>query len=415
MSDATPATRRRVYPVGQLLAGINGLLQDRVGRVLVQGEVSNLHRAGSGHIYFTLKDDRGQIRAALFRSSAARVRFELEEGVEVIVGADVGVYEARGDLQLIVKSVEPVGKGALQLAFEQLRRRLEEEGLFDEEYKSWPPELPKRVGIVTSPTGAAVRDVIHVTGRRYPGVPLLISPTRVQGEGAEFEIVAALEALIEYGDCDVILMCRGGGSLEDLWAFNTEAVARAVFECPIPVISGVGHETDLTICDLVADVRAPTPSAAAEIALPDRAALAGGLRDRTRRLVGAMDDRLVRAAARHEKERDALRMLAPTARVAARRARFEAAARTLTRLAPRLTAEGRARLAAQAARLDSLSPLAVLSRGYALVRRKRDGGIVRRADEVAVGEALEVRLAEVDLEATVDLVQPRKTRDSDSG
>ncbi|MDP6977319.1 MAG: exodeoxyribonuclease VII large subunit [Myxococcota bacterium] len=403
------APRRRVYPVGQLLTGINGLLQDRVGRVFVQGEVSNLHRAGSGHIYFTLKDDRGQIRAALFRSSAQRVRFELEEGTEVIVGADVGVYEARGDLQLIVKSAEPVGKGALQLAFEQLRRRLESEGLFDEAHKEWPPELPKRVGVVTSPTSAAVRDVIHVTGRRYPGVPLLISPTRVQGEGAEFEIVAALEALLDHGECDVILIVRGGGSLEDLWAFNSEALARAVFDCPVPVISGVGHETDLTICDLVADVRAPTPSAAAELALPDRAALAGGVRDRTRRLVAAMMDRLTHASARHEKERGALRMLAPTARLAARRIRFEAAARSLSRLGPRLTVDARGRLAAQAARLDSLSPLAVLSRGYALVRRKRDGAVVRRESEVAVGDALEVRLAEVDLEATVDIVRPRES------
>ncbi|MCP5042686.1 MAG: exodeoxyribonuclease VII large subunit [bacterium] len=407
MAEPTQTPKRRVYRVGQLLTGINGLLQDRVGRVFVQGEVSNLHRANSGHCYFTLKDDRGQMRAALFRSSAGRVRFELEEGIEVIVAADVGVYEARGDLQLIVKSVEPVGLGALQLAFEQLRRRLEAEGLFDEERKQGPPAIPARVGIVTSPTGAAVRDVIHVCGRRFPGAALLVSPTRVQGEGAEFEIVEALQALIEHADCDVILVVRGGGSLEDLMAFNSEVVARAIADCPIPIISGVGHETDITICDLVADLRAPTPSAAAELALPDREALAGGLRERIRRLVAAMADLLEAAAARHSKERDALRMLAPTARLVAQKARFGAAARALGRLGKGLAADGRARLAAQGARLDSLSPLAVLGRGYALVRRSADGAIVRGEADVAVGDRLAVRLAQVDVEATVNKLRGR--------
>ena len=400
---------RRVYPVGQLLAGINGLLQDRVGRVFVQGEVSNLHRASSGHSYFTLKDDRGQIRAALFRSSAQRMRFELEEGIEVIVNADVGVYESRGDLQLLVKGVEPVGLGALQLAFEQLRRRLEDEGLFDPENKRALPEIPSRVGVVTSPTSAAVRDVIHVCGRRFPGATLLISPTRVQGDGSEFEIAAAIDALDQNGDVDVILVVRGGGSLEDLWAFNTEAVARAVAATTVPVISGVGHETDVTICDLVADLRAPTPSAAAEMALPDRDALAVGLNDQVRRLVEAILGKIEFGKRRLSKERDALRMLAPTARLAAQRARLVAAGRALGRLANQLAVSRRAQLGAQAARLDSLSPLAVLGRGYALVRRSADGAIVRRAQDVAVGDSLAVRLAEIDVEATVDSVLERKS------
>ena len=405
MSEHTP--KRRVYRVGQLLAGINGLLQDRVGRIFVQGEVSNLHRASSGHAYFTLKDDRGQLRAALFRSSAQRVRFELEEGIEVIVAADVTVYEARGDLQLVVKSIEPVGRGALQLAFEQLRRRLEAEGLFDEAAKQSPPEIPAKVGIVTSPTGAAVRDVLHVCRRRFPSAALLVSPTRVQGEGAEAEIVEALRVLVEHGEPDVILVVRGGGSLEDLMAFNSEPVARAISACPIPLISGVGHETDLTICDLVADRRAPTPSAAAELALPDREALADGLQERIRRLVGGMLDRLEAADARHAKERRALRMLAPTARVAAQRARFGTAARAIVRLGHAIPVAGRSRLASQVARLDSLSPLAVLGRGYALVRRAADGAIVRREADLAVGDRLAVRLAEADVDATVEQVRKR--------
>ncbi|MCP4036299.1 MAG: exodeoxyribonuclease VII large subunit [bacterium] len=406
MSGAAAAPPgRHVYAVGALLTGINGLLEDRVGRVWVQGEVSNLHRASSGHSYFTLKDDRGQIRAALFRGSAQHVRFELEEGIEVIVSADVGVYEARGDLQLIVKNVEPVGLGALQLAFEQLRQRLEDEGLFDEERKRPLPEISLRVGVVTSPTSAAVRDVIHVSGRRFPGAALLIAPTRVQGEGAEHEVAAAIDALGEYGNVDVVLVVRGGGSLEDLWAFNTEVVARAIARCAVPIVSGVGHETDVTICDLVADRRAPTPSAAAELALPDRAALAAGLRSNVRRLVASMLGLIEAARARHARERDALRMLAPTARLAAQRARFAVAARALGRLGRNLHLAGEARLAAQALRLDSLSPLAVLSRGYALVRRRADGAIVRRGEDVSVGDSLAVRLAESELDATVERIQ----------
>lgn len=405
--SGTPA--RHVYPVGALLAGINGLLQDRVGRVWVQGEVSNLRRASSGHSYFTLKDDRGQIRAALFRGSAQRMRFELEEGIEVIVSADVGVYEARGDLQLIVKNVEPVGLGALQLAFEQLRRRLESEGLFDEERKRPLPEIPSRVGVVTSPTSAAVRDVIHVSGRRFPGAALLISPTRVQGDGAEDEIAAALDALVAHGNVDVILLVRGGGSLEDLWAFNSEVLARAIARSTVPIISGVGHETDVTICDLVADLRAATPSAAAELALPDRDALAAGLRGVIRRMLESMLGSIEVARARHTKERDALRMLAPTARLAAQRVRFASATRALGRLGRSLHLAGRARLGAQVARLDTLSPLAVLGRGYGLVRRRADGAIVRRAEDVAEGDRLAVRLAEVELDATVETIRKLST------
>lgn len=404
------AAARKIYSVGALLAGINGLLQDRVGRVWVQGEISNLHRAASGHCYFTLKDDRGQLRAALFRGAAGRLRFELEEGTEVIVSADVGVYEARGDLQLIVKNVEPVGLGALQLAFEQLRRKLESEGLFEADRKLALPEIPRRVGVLTSPTSAAVRDVIDVSGRRFPEATLLISPTRVQGEGAEHEIVAALDALVAHGNVDVILVVRGGGSLEDLWAFNSEVVARAVARSTVPIISGVGHETDVTICDLVADLRAPTPSAAAELALPDREALAAGLAGSIRRLVNGMTGLIEAARSRHIKERDALRMLAPTARVAAQRARFVAAARALGRLGRSLHIGGRGLLAAQAARLDSLSPLAVLGRGYALVRRGVDGSIVRRAEDVDAGDSLAIRLAEIELDATVDQVRKLPAR-----
>jgi len=395
-----------VYSVGDLLAGVRSLLEERVGRLWVAGEISNLHRAGSGHVYFTLKDERGQVRAALFRSAARRVAFEPENGLEVIVYADVTVYEARGDLQLVVREIEPRGAGALQLAFEQLRRRLEAEGLFDAARKRALPRLPACLGVVASPTSAALRDVLQIAARRFPAARLLISPTRVQGEGAEHEIAAALDALADQSGIDAVLLVRGGGSLEDLRAFNSEAVARAIVRARAPVVTGVGHEVDVTIADLAADLRAPTPSAAAELALPDRAALFTLLvRDfgRARRALTALRDE---AAARFGRERDALRALAPSARLLARRERLAADVRALVRAMRAQLERARADVAALAGRLESLSPLAVLARGYAIVRRAHDGAIVRRADDVAAGDRLSLRVAEAELEAAVSGVRP---------
>jgi exodeoxyribonuclease VII large subunit len=401
VSEASPSERdhRRIFGVSELLAGLGGLLEERVGRLWVVGEISNLHRARSGHCYFTLKDESGQLRAALFRASAERVAFDLEEGLEVLVYADVTIYAARGDLQLIVRRVEPRGRGALQLAFEQLRRRLESEGLFDVERKRELPEHPRLVGVVTSPTSAAVRDVIQVSGRRAPGTPLLISPTRVQGEGAGAEIAAALDRVAGDPRVEVVLLVRGGGSIEDLWAFNTEEVARAIERCPLPVVSGVGHETDLTIADLVADLRAPTPSAAAALALPDGQALAQQLARDWRRLSSAMRSALRGFEAQLARERDALRMLSPSTRLAAQRSRALALYRALLRAMEREQERRGAALARLAGRLDSLSPLAVLSRGYSLVERTRDGAILRDPADAPEGEALRIRLSRGELRA----------------
>jgi exodeoxyribonuclease VII large subunit len=305
-----------------------------------------------------------------------------------------------------VRRLEPRGRGALQLAFEQLRRRLEAEGLFDPSRKRRPPPVPARIGIVTSASGAALRDVIEVTGRRFPATPLLIAPTRVQGPGAEDEVAAALDALGAHGGVDVILLVRGGGSIEDLQPFNTETVARAVVRAPVPVVSGVGHEVDVSIADLAADVRAPTPSAAAEIALPDRAALATALGREQQRLGRAAAALLERLGLRLDHQREALRAHAPSARLEAQRARFQAAVRTLERaVATRLTAANAA-LAGAAGRLDALSPLAVLARGYGLVRRARDGAIVRRADQLVPGDPLDIRVAEAEVAATVASARP---------
>lgn len=402
---------RMLLGVGQLIAGLKGLLEQQVGRVWVVGEISNLHRARSGHCYFTLKDSDGQMRAALFRGQAQRVGFELEEGLEIVAEAEVSIYAARGDLQLIVRSLEPRGVGALQLAFEQLRRRLEAAGLFDEERKRPLPVHPRRIGVVTSPTSAAVRDVLKVAGRRFPAIPILVSPCLVQGEEAAGQVVAALERLARVEDVDVILLVRGGGSIEDLQAFNTERVARAIAESPKPVLCGVGHETDVTIADLVADARAPTPSAAAMLALPDREALARLVARDEMRLAEALGKRLEQARSRVERLAQLLRARSPQARITLARTR-EARARVAALQAIRGRLDrSRRRLSESAARLDALSPLAVLGRGYAIARREVDGRIVRRASEVERGDRLAIRLGAGEIGAEVTRVGPPLERE----
>ncbi len=407
MTSEEPAAHgRTTLTVGQLIAGLKGLLEEQVGVVWVVGEVSNLHRARSGHSYFTLKDESGQIRAALFRGAGSRLRFDLEEGLEVVAEAEVSIYAARGDLQLIVRRLEPRGVGALQLAFEQLRRRLAAAGLFEEARKRPVPEHPRRIGLVTSPTSAAVRDVLRVAARRFPATPILISPTQVQGESAPSEIAEAIERVSVAPEVDVVLVVRGGGSLEDLWAFNSEIVARAIAGSEVPVITGVGHETDVTIADLVADLRAPTPSAAAMQALPDGEALARLVARDLRRLVSAMEQRLEASSLRLERLAQLLGARSPQARIALARTRAERGRLRSDRAIVGHLERARRRLAAGAARLDALSPLAVLGRGYALVRRERDGRIVRRASELREGDPLELRFGRGRAAARVTRVEP---------
>lgn len=403
---------RPIFTVSELVGGVRALVEDRVGRVWVVGEVSNLRRAASGHCYFTLKDDAAQLRSALFRNDARKIPFDLEDGLEVLVCGDVSVYEARGDLQLLARHVEPRGRGALQLAFEQLRARLDAEGLFDPARKRALPAAPRAVAVVTSPSGAALRDVIQVAGRVAPGTPLYVVPTRVQGDGAEHEVAAALALASEAAErfeIDVVLLVRGGGSLEDLQPFNTEVVARAIAASRAPVVSGVGHEVDLSIADLAADLRAPTPSAAAAVALPDFGAWRERLR-RDRRLLAAAASRVVaRFGTRLAERREALRAHAPAARLAARRARFDATADALVRAMSARLARAGASLSHAVGRLDSLSPLAVLGRGYAIVWRVEAGSILRRAADAAPGDRLRVRVAEGELLAEVREVAPAGT------
>ncbi len=401
MSETTP----RVYSVAEVLGGVNRMFQDRIGRLWIVGEIKDLRRPSSGHAYFTLVDEAGQLRAALFRGNARRMAFEPEEGMEVLAYGDLSVYEARGDLQLIVRQLEPRGLGALQQAFEQLRQRLAAEGLFEVARKQPLPARPRRIGVVTSASGAALRDVLEVTRRRCPGTPILIAPTRVQGPGAEDEISAALAA-IATRDVDVVLLVRGGGSLEDLQPFNTEIVARAIAALRVPVISGVGHEVDVSIADLVADERAPTPSAAAEIAAPDDEVLYRELASLWLRLSQATLAHVAEARQRLVHSGDVLRAHAPSARLAAHRERWLAAHRALLRTGPRSVDRLRNRLGALSGRLDSLSPLAVLGRGYGLVRRHSDGAIVRDPADAPAGERLSVRVARAEIEAIVDTSRP---------
>jgi len=427
--ESARAGEVRVLRVGELVAALSALVRDALGRVWVIGELTNLRRAASGHLYFTLKDDGAQLRAVLFRADALRLRFEPADGLEVLAFGEITVYGARGELQLLVRQLEPRGQGALRLAFEQLRARLEREGLFATSRKRPLPRFPRAVGVVTSAHGAAVRDVIEVTGARCPGVPLLVAAARVQGDGADLELVEALQLLAARPEVEVILLVRGGGSLEDLWCFNSESLARAITRCPVPVVAGVGHETDVTIADWVADARAPTPSAAAALVVPDGRELAVRLARARGRLRGALTVHLARARTRLSAGRDALRHTSPIARLLARRERLGreaqrleaamrlrlergagrlAAGREALRRPPLALARAGARFALAAGRLDSLSPLAVLGRGYAIARRASDGRIVRDPAEVAPGERLALRVAGGEIDASVLAARSRR-------
>ena len=271
--------------VTELTRRIKRQLEVSFDHVLLQGEISNLAFPRSGHVYFNLKDDMSQIAGVMFRSTANKVKFDLDNGLEVVLKGRITVYEPRGTYQLIVNSVEPLGSGALQLAFEQLKARLEKEGLFDSEKKKKLPFIPRKIGVVTSPTGAAIQDILNILDRRFPEIPILINPVLVQGEAAAPQIAEAIGQFQQIDEVDLLIVGRGGGSVEDLWAFNEEAVARAIYRSKIPVISAVGHETDFTIADFVADLRAPTPSAAAELAVPLKSDLVGMVAERKNKLL----------------------------------------------------------------------------------------------------------------------------------
>ena len=439
-----------VYTPSELNREVRLHIEMGFPRILLEAEISNLSRPASGHLYFTLKDDKAQVRCALFRSAAGRSGILLENGMQVIARGRISLYEPRGDFQMIVDSVQEAGEGALQRRFEELKQQLDTEGLFDPAHKQALPQYPQRIALVTSPGGAAVRDILHVLERRWPLARIRLYPVVVQGSAAASEIRAAVEAANRHGWAQMLIVGRGGGSLEDLVAFNDETVARAVFASEIPVVSAVGHETDFSICDFVADLRAPTPSAAAELATPDQTVLKEAFARARRQVCRRMQDRLQRDTQRLDHMAHRLQQRHPAVRLAervqhldrlrdalirnARRRletgslRLEACSRRLAAhrpdrqlgaLAQRLLAARRAldRLAVTGVRtrqeklrdlvrtLHAVSPLDVIARGYAVLTSHESGSVICSVSQVASGDRVDAQLKDGTLQCVVDSVR----------
>jgi len=382
--------------------GSDPVLQD----VVVTGEIANFKRHTSGHMYFTLKDEQSTIRAVMFRGQNQYLAFGPENGMHVVARGSVGVYERDGTYQLYVSYMEPLGLGAQYIALEQLKKRLLAEGLFNR--KRPLPFLPLCVGVVTSPTGAAVRDIISVAVRRFPGIRIIVRLVTVQGERAPREIAAALEDLNAYGQCDVIIVGRGGGSQEDLWAFNDEGVARAIYASQVPVVSAVGHEIDLTVADLVADRRAPTPSAAAEMTVPDATALRLRLRDLTLEAEQALRRVLSEGRLRVRQLSSRPVLSQPLVALAARMQRADELQRRLVQAQAAYVRAARARHDFLAGRLQALSPLGILDRGYSIARRSRGGPAITSARDLSRGEGIELIMKDGEAACRVEDVALRE-------
>lgn len=377
-----------IFSVSVLNEYIKNIFENNrtLSSVTVRGEISNFTNHRSGHLYFSLKDSDGQIRAVMFRSRAQGLKFMPESGMKVIIHGSVTVYPRDGSYQIYVSSMQPDGIGALYLAYEQMKARLAEEGLFDDIHKKPIPMYPRRIGVITSPTGAAVRDIINVTGRRYPMADIYLYPALVQGAGSEDSLVRALDYLDKSGLCDVIIIGRGGGSIEDLWSFNSEKLARRIFDAKTPIISAVGHETDFTICDFVSDMRAPTPSAAAEIAVPDRRELM--------MRVDQLDERLATALIRSvQRARERLNVLSDRAGAESVRRMLEGKRDEVNYLNEKsallirsILQAKRDMLSSSAAKANALSPLSTLSRGYSVA--EKDNVVIKSVNELSKGDRL---------------------------
>ena len=435
---------KQILTVSELTRNIQLLLESSFNRLWIEGEVSNLRRPGSGHVYFTLKDERSQIRAVVFRQALRSMKFALEDGLHIICRAAVTVYEPRGEYQLVIDTIEPKGIGALQIAFEQLKSRLQAEGLFDPARKRSIPFLPGRIGVITSPSGAVIRDILTITARRFPSIDILVAPVRVQGVEAAAEIVEALDQLNRFADVDVIILARGGGSLEDMAPFNDERLARAVGSSKIPVISAVGHEIDFTISDFVADLRAPTPSAAAELVVPLRKELAASIVDLHGRLQGQLNNILddcrdnlyslgerlqhpgrrltdlrmnlddidveLKAAMLKRIEilrkglsdkKTVLKYFSPAEKIGNRRLVLSNLKKSLIQTWLHRRDALKEKVRNEMALLDNLSPFAVLRRGYSIVRTLPEGRVVHEAGSLSVGSDIEVQLASGEVIAEV--------------
>ncbi|MGD8633860.1 MAG: exodeoxyribonuclease VII large subunit [Anaerolineales bacterium] len=393
----------RVWSVGDLTVYIRQLIESdyRLQEIWVSGEVSNLSRPSSGHLYFTLKDEHASLRCVMWRSQVEFQEHLPRDGEQLEVFGHIGVYEAGGQYQLYAETLRPAGEGERFKEFLELKEKLEKEGLFATERKRPLPPWPRTLGVVTSPTGAALRDVIHVLERRYPLVQLLLAPATVQGERAPGEIVAGLSNLNEHGACDVILLVRGGGSLEDLWAFNDEQLVRAVARSDAPVVTGIGHETDIILADFAADVRAPTPSAAAEVSTPDRASLGDDLHGEQVELSNAFRDQIIEKRASLQALQTRLASASPRARIENARQRMDEFWRRMQLALKHELVVQRQRVSGLDHTLRAVSPGEILTRGYAIVTKKEQGIVVRSIEQVDDGDRIHVQVHDGDFDAEV--------------
>jgi exodeoxyribonuclease VII large subunit len=450
-----PAETRDIYTPGRLNREARTLLERGLPALWLEGEISNLSRPSSGHWYFSLKDESAQLRCAMFRQRNLLARFTPKDGMHVLTRGRVSLYEQRGDFQFIADYIEEAGEGALRQRFEVLKARLAAQGLFAAEHKKPLPRLPRRIGVITSPTGAAIQDVLNILRRRFCSIPVLIYPVQVQGAPSASQIARTIRRASARAECDVLILARGGGSLEDLWAFNEEIVARAIYECEIPLVSGIGHDVDFTIADFVADIRAPTPSGAAELAAPDcnewlrtiaslnrrlgtcvnraltvrrdrfrwlerRLALLHpgvGLRQQAQRL-DELEQRLLRTMRAGISERRStlthlyahLRQLSPALRVAAAKGRLQVARSTITAALRRRLESVRHRVGVSAGKLDTVSPLATLQRGYAIVTDAA-GNVITGTGDVQPGDIVHARVARGSLTARVEQIEAPSEHD----
>ena len=391
----------KVFTVSQITRKIRASLEYNFSNVSILGEISNVRKPGSGHIYLTLKDKGSQLQAVVFRNIANKIKFELKDGMEVISFGSVTVYEPRGQYQLIINKIEPKGIGALQLAFQQLKEKLEKEGLFDQTHKKPIPFIPQKIGVVTSPTGAAIKDILNIIDRRFANIEILIYPVKVQGEGAAQEIAEAITALNALTDIDVIIAGRGGGSLEDLWAFNEEVVARSIYNSRIPVISAVGHEIDITIADLVADKRALTPSEAGELVVPRKDLLLDMLEKLNTRLLQSLTGKLRLSKERLVRVANSYAMKQPFDRLRRWQQRLDEFAQRLNINITHALNTEREKLSGIAGKLESLSPLNVLKRGYTITTRLEDNKSLREVKGLNKGDKIKTNFSKGSVISTI--------------
>jgi exodeoxyribonuclease VII large subunit len=394
--------QKHVYTVSELTKFIRVIVEDSFPQIWVEGEISNFVHHSSGHIYFSLRDAGATLKCAFFKHANLKLKFKPKDGMKVIALGSVSVYEPRGDYQLIVEDIEPKGIGALQLQFQQLKEKLQKEGLFDERYKVPIPFLPTRIGVVTSPTGAAIQDILNIARRRFANIEIIINPVKVQGAGAKDEIAAAIKQFNELNNIDVMIVGRGGGSLEDLWAFNEEVVARAIFASKIPVISAVGHEVDFTIADFVADSRAPTPSAAAELVIPRKEDLVNLIGTARERLNNAILDALGLFKEKLDNLKESYILRQPLNYVIQMQQRIDDLIKDMsTGIGHAIDMSGE-RFNRLIGKLDALSPVSILGRGYSITKKLPEGFIVKEAESLKPGDSVETSLGQGKFKSRVE-------------